>query len=619
MGIPTYNEFWHLDRFQVDSLHAAAEFPMKLRSFFYALAASVLVLLLISASGFYWITSHSPLALLRGGQVASPTAAMFVPKQAPVLVSLLVNPDRLESFRQVVARPGERRRSRAELEQLKQSLLANTGLDYRRDVQPWLGDEITLAITSSDIDRDDQNGQQLGYLLAVATQDPERSREFLQLFWQKRAIAGTDLVFEQYKGVKLIYGNSKEVKQLKGKRRQSTSSPLTLNASPSLASAVVGNQFVLFANHPKVLRDAVNNVQAPDLSLRDSSTYQQALATLPKARIGLTFLNLPTLATLIGNEAPSPLYESEAIALELTRKGLIAETALLATADTAIPTRPVLAQPVGALNYLPAATALAFSGSNLNLQGYTTQNQQWLQVTNGFAGFDATSRLVNQPLADLKTHWGIELPQDIFDWVQGEYALGLLPRATPVGSDWILVAQKSADTAEPALERLDAIAKQQGLSVGPLTLGNQQITTWTKLATAATQTAGSNQEPMTLKAQVKGVHATVDNYEIFTSSVEAMGEALQAPQNPLLTQRKFQQAIAPLPQPNEGYVYLDWLASQPVLERQLPILKFVELSGQPLFSYLRSLSASSYSAETGIRRGAVFVRLSAPAKSASTT
>jgi len=52
-------------------------------------------------------------------------------------------------------------------------LLANTGLDYRRDIQPWLG-EITLAVTTIDIDRDAQNGQP-GYLMALAT-NAARSR-----------------------------------------------------------------------------------------------------------------------------------------------------------------------------------------------------------------------------------------------------------------------------------------------------------------------------------------------------------------------------------------------------------------------------------------------------------
>jgi len=63
---------------------------------------------------------------------------------------------------------GQRRRARQELNQLKTNLLANTGLDYQRDIQPWLGDEITLAVTTIDIG-DEQNGRQPGYLMALAT------------------------------------------------------------------------------------------------------------------------------------------------------------------------------------------------------------------------------------------------------------------------------------------------------------------------------------------------------------------------------------------------------------------------------------------------------------------
>ena len=264
---------------------------MKRRSFFSLLAAGVLVLLLTGIGGFYWLVRESPLTLLRGGNQKTPEAAMFVPKQAPVMVSMLANPDRLESFGQVVALPGKRRRSRQELNQLKTNLLANTGLDYRRDIQPWLGDEITLAVTTIDIDRDEQNGRQPGYLMALAPKNAARSREFLDLLFDKRAIAGTDLAFERYKGVELIYDNSRPQVD-----KQNTLDR-TAKSQETLAGAVVGSRFVLFANHPKVLRDAINSVQATDLNLTSFKEYQQALTQLPQSRIGLIFLNLPSVAT----------------------------------------------------------------------------------------------------------------------------------------------------------------------------------------------------------------------------------------------------------------------------------------------------------------------------------
>ncbi|NET08834.1 MAG: DUF3352 domain-containing protein, partial [Symploca sp. SIO2B6] len=42
------------------------------------------------------LTSQSPLNLLHGGVNTNPTAAMFVPKQAPIMFSMQVNPERLE-------------------------------------------------------------------------------------------------------------------------------------------------------------------------------------------------------------------------------------------------------------------------------------------------------------------------------------------------------------------------------------------------------------------------------------------------------------------------------------------------------------------------------------------
>lgn len=578
---------------------------MKRRSFFSFLAAGVVVLLSIGIGGYYWLAAQSPLTLLQGGGVAEPTAAMFVPKQAPVMVSMLVNPDRLEGFGQVVTPPGERRRSRKELNQLKTSLLANTGLDYQRDIQPWLGDEITLAVTNVDIDSDGENGRQPGYLMALATKDAARSREFLQLLFSKRAIAGTDLVYEQYEGVKLIYDNSRP--QLE-KQKALEQSPT--KSKGKLSGAVVGDRFVLFANHPKVLRDAINNVQAADLNLTSSSQYQQALTRLPPGRIGVTFLNLPRVVEWRGLE-PQQTYESQIIALELKRQGLLAETTLLAAPEKEIsPPAQTLAQLVGALQYIPAATGFSISGSDLSRLENTDLNQLWTQVSAGLSGsgYDGISG-VNQPLVALQARWGIDLQQDIFSWVKGEYALGLLPHADETAPDWIFVAEKS-DAAEQGISRLDAIASKQGLNITSLPVGNQKVSAWTVLTTAPASSSEPDRASITLKAKVQGVHATVGNYEILTTSVEAMDEALKAPQiGSLVNNPKFQASIDAIPRPNEGYVYLDWTASQEILERQMPILKLLEVVGKPFFNNLRSLTISSYSSETGLLKGGVFFRL----------
>ena len=592
---------------------------MKLRSFFYLLATLVAGLLLTGTIAFFWLFAQSPLGLLNGSR-QPPSAAMFVSKQAPVMASLLVNPDRLTTLRQIIVKPGDRRQARAELDQVKQGIVSAMGLDYRRDLQPWLGNEITIAVTSRDIDRDLKNGQQPGYLVAMSTQDSQRSREFLQVFWQKRAIAGADLIFESYKGTQLIYGRDLKDPEA-GEKSSERSSQTVAQISPrSWASAVVGNQFILFANSPKVLRDAINTVQATELGLASSADYQTAIASLDRGRVGLVFLNLPQIAALTG-EAPTGAqppttsvqtgtYESLAIGVGLDRQGLVAETALLTPTGQVAPT-PSRSQPIGALNYIPATSPFLTAGVNLD--------QFWSSLSQGVSGYDSVAKLLNRPVDALHDRWQLDLPQDIFSWVKGDYALGLVPRraesltdekTTVSGSaDWVFIADKSADqNAQAAIDHLDAIAKTQGISVGSLQLSDQTVNIWTRLSTAQ-DSKKSGPKVLDVQAQVAGVHASVGNYEIFTTSVEAMSEVLKATQTPIAKSKTFRQAIAPLATPNNGYLYLNWETAQPLLESRFPILKVLELAGQPFFEHLRSFALSSYGGQSSVQPGRAFIQL----------
>lgn len=536
-------------------------------SFFGFLVAGAIALLLIGITGFYWFFARSPVNLVTS--TGQPGAAIFVSKLAPVMVSLLANPDRL----QALERDGF-------VSKLKTSLLAKSSIDYNQDIQPWLGKEITLAVTTLDIDRDPENGQQPGYLMALATEKPEKSREFVELLFSRRVLAGANLGVEQYKGVKLIYDNQE-----------------------NLAGAVVGDKFVLFANDLKVLREAINNVQAPDLNLTSSAKYQKATQQLPKGAVAVAFLNLPTVAQWQGLELSEPTYHSQITSLVLNPKGLLAETTFLSTSEV-VPPSPLLSQPVGALKYIPASAGLAISGANLRNLGDSNFAQFWRQATATIygSGEDALKKLA-QPLVDMQKRWGLNLAQDIFSWVGGEYALALSPSAGKTTADWVFVVEKSPEVVE-GVGRLDAIATANGFNISSLTLGQQKISAWTELTTAT-----KDQSSLTVEAKVKGAHTTLDNYEIFTSNLETMDKILTAKDNSLIDNPEFQASIAVIPQPNQGYIYLDWTKSQNLLERQLPILKLVEIFGKPLFDNLRSLTVSSYGNETTALKGGVFFQL----------
>ncbi len=562
---------------------------MKRRSFFTILAAVAAVLLLAGITGFAWLFAQSPLGLLRGSPQPNPQAMIFIPQQAPVMGSLMVRPDRLEGLQLALVPPDQRKAQRAEFEALRDGLLGG-GLNYGRDVQPWLGDEVTLAVTTLDIDRDSGNGNQPGYLLALVTRNTTRSREFLQLFWQQRSVSPQDLAFEQYQGTQIIYGQVKSASPEAQAEAQAEASVVPL----TLASAVVGDRFVLFANSPKVLRDAINNVQAVELNLGHDPDYRRAIAALPANRIALSYVNLPQLAALFGDRksldaVSAGAFEHLVIGLGIDRQGLIANTAVLGgTAESA-----QLAKPVAVLRYLPKTSPVTIAGTNLAAA--------WTGLSQGLQDYRLAGNLLQQPIAAWGKQWQLDLAQDLFPWVKGNYALGLLPDSP---QDWLFVADKATNPDYvQGLAKLNAIAQQQNLTVAPVKLGEQTVSAWTRLATKADQSPN-------LDAKAVGAWVELGDAVVFASSIEAMQQALAVPQSVRQSlDRSLSQSIAPIEDRNNGYLYVDWPTVKPLLAEKAPIVRLLDLVAQPLSKNLKSLTLSGYGGEADVHRGAVFLRL----------
>ena len=550
---------------------------MKVRLVFISIILTVVLLLSTAAGGFYWILQQSPLFLLQNNTSSQSAAAMFVPRQAAMMISMIVNPDQLEVLEQLKIPVGQRRRVHRELNQVKKTLLSDPGLDYGKDIQPWLGSEITLAVTSLDFDRHPENGVQPGYLLVLEAKDPELAKEFLQLSFSRQAIAGTsDLVFETYKGVNLIY---------KGPENP---------GNTTFTSGVVGN-YVLLANHPKVLRGAINNVQVPDLNLKSAPYYQEALRTIEEPRIGIAFFNLPYFSAWSTSTAVPETPETQqmlTLALDLKSQGLTAETALIGVTDPEnLP--PALVEPVGALQYVPSDSILTLAGTDLN--------GLWEQFQTGLDDSSPLSQLVNRSLNNLAKPFALDFPRDIFSWVEGEYALSLFPHGDTHQLNWIFVTEnKSAAKYELGIESLDKLAQERELNESKFPFGDRNITAWTEVK------AAPEEQEIRLNTEIKGVHVREGNYEIFCNNLGALFTVLEGEENSLLSQETFQDAIASLPTENDGYLYIDWQKGKESFEQKFPPLQVLEFVAQPLFNHLNQLTFVSQGRENSISHGTIF-------------
>ena len=121
---------------------------MKFRSFIRPLALVAGLVLVVGLGLLGRLTLNTPLYLIERGGQAQPLALQFVPKQAPVVASVLVRPDRLADLWDYLAPPRLRQGTHRDQARIEQVLLANTGLSYSRDIQPWLGEEVTAPMAS---------------------------------------------------------------------------------------------------------------------------------------------------------------------------------------------------------------------------------------------------------------------------------------------------------------------------------------------------------------------------------------------------------------------------------------------------------------------------------------
>ncbi|MGC1307702.1 MAG: DUF3352 domain-containing protein [Phormidesmis sp.] len=541
------------------------------RTFLGVILTLGLALLLAGAGGFWYLTANSPLALRSGGDRPIAAATAFVPSQSPLTFSLLTQPDRLIAFQQASAATSQREQGRDEVTQLKQTLLERTGLDYDRDIQPWIGSEVTFAFTDKDLDSE-AAGAQPGYLVAmeIAPERQQAAREFLQLLWQRQSLAGNLPISERMSGVRLLYSQSKA----------------------AIASALVGDQLILFANDVRVLRHSIRASQTA-MNLAQNRAYRETVAKLPAERIGLAYVDTASLGELSrppGSDPAAVVKPSfAAIGLGLTRSGLVANARLAALSSSqrsrlnsfrsaeAVPLSEPIAVPPEALTFLPGSSSLALASRDLT------------QIAPAL-----TARGI--PIDVLPNFFQVGHEASAWDWATADYALG----QTGSANDWILaVAKKNTQetTRENAgVARLDEVAIAQGYSAVPITLGEAQATAWTRFK--APDVSKSRRQPSStgLETEILGLHlqqrSAESDYEIFASSLDAMESALAAPADSLLNSERFLQALAPLSQPNQGYFYADWSKIAPAAGRAWPAFNLISVAARPFLRHIDVISAT---------------------------
>ena len=566
---------------------------MKRRSISTVLLAAIVLPLVLLIAGVTWSKSYDPFKSLSKSPSASAnlTTSLFVAQNAPISLSLMVNPDRLLSVSPAPLNFGKSK-TQDELENLRDSLLGLGELDYKTNILPWLGDELTLAVTSRDVDRTLADGLQPGYLLALKTNDAIASRAFLREFWRVRAAVTQQT--ETYQGSDITYG---QVKNGQVKNGQVKKSVVQVSDVPfTLASAIVGNQYVLFANSPKVLKNAINNVQVPRLNLRGNVQYQRALGSIESKHLGILYINLPEFTALTGDDSivrslvqlptESPItYNTMAMGLRGSRSGLILDTVLVPDDELSpesdrqtVQTKAIQtkSRTLDILKVLPDLSMAVAVGNNLA--------ELWPTISNTVKGYPALEAFQAQALQSLAVQSQLNLIQDVFQWVKGDYGFAVTPIKPNQPTQWVFAVKRDGQEIEQGIAKLDKIARDRGLTIGPVKLGDQTVQAWTQL---------SSSKNTQLTANTIAAHTTIGNYEVFSTSLKMLEDLANQSKKTLNQSSDWTLATREIDNRNQGYAYVDWNAVQPLLEKQIPGLRLIEILAQPIVTHLKSLTISA--------------------------
>ncbi len=606
---------------------------MKRRSISKVLLTALLIPLVLLLAGIVWFVSYDPFKAISNS--LEPSMAMFLPQNAPLSLSLTVNPDRLLAISPSPLKFGPSK-TKTELEDLRDSLLGLGELDYKTQVLPWLGDEMTLAVTSRDVDRTLEDGRQPGYLLILKTNDATASRDFLRSFWRLRSSMQTAQNKEIYKGSEITYG------QVKNSIPQFSEVPFTL------ASAIVGNQYLLFANSPKVLKNAINNVQASTLNLQANAQYQKALGAIDSKRLGVMYVNLPEFTALTGDDSvlrsiaqlpeQSPVnYGAMAIALNASSSGLIFDTALVPETALELQTTPETSKSsqsgklldnvdfdnldwdnvdldhvdldnlLESLDNLPNITTV-LPANSMTIAVGTHLSELWPTIARTVKGYPQLERLQNQALQPLAAQSQLDLIQDIFQWVKGQYGLAIAAPQSNQPAEWVFAVKRETSEIQQGLAKLDKIARDRGLTIGPVKLSNNQtVQAWTELSSANSSSAVN---PSNLTAKTIAAHTSIGDYEVFSTSLETLGKLASHSTKTLESDKNWNQSLQNITKPNQGYLYADWDALQPIVEQKIPGLRLLEILAQPIVTHLNSFTLSAgESSKSGIAKGTIVVGL----------
>jgi hypothetical protein len=407
-----------------------------------------------------------------------------------------------------------------ELQNFKQSFLKDTGLSLDEDILPLLDGVVVALLPPTTVESADAPE----LLAVVSSSNPLKALKLLT-----KAKDGGEIKIEtsDHKGVKL--------------------SEMTTAQGSKFYSAVLKQRLVLSPTRRPV-EMAIETSQGGD-SLADLPQAAQALKGNDDSVLRLYIPNYGELVTNLMTLSPdaAPL-SPEAMAQMGKVKSIVASLAVeqeglrFQAASALDPSlRPADLKPGqgDAVKRFPANTVAFFNGQGIG--------QSWGKLTEESAALPESS-MVFDLMRSASQQVNVDLDKDVFGWMTGEYAFGIVPvqeglvGQVGMGAAFVL---DSGDrpTTEAFFGKLDKLATGNQFKVAQKNLGKQAITAW--------------QAPMGSEEAIVG-RGWIDKDSMFLATGDSLIASMsRAPAEALPSNAVYRAVMAELPKNAMGYGFVN--------------------------------------------------------------
>lgn len=400
-----------------------------------------------------------------------PVGAEVVPKDAMMTISVSTDPRKWEEVKQF-GTPESQAAFQKFLGQLRDRFLTTYGYNYQRDIQPWVGNQVMIALlrkqtlettNSTTPDTPPPPPAQQATVVVLPIADPLKAQQILD---RPKQLKQGKVVERTYRGI--------QIKDTEGVPNQ------------NFSAAVLGKNFLVVADSQTAMNQVID-IYKGDQSLAKVPGYVTALQKIETpGPFGQLYLNIPVAASYASAKSITPVSQENLKQLE-DNQGLAATVNLvnegleLKAISWLKPNSEkkftVENNATQMLNRIPGNALMMISGSNLQ--------RMWDDYVQGAAANPVAPVNPEALRKSVNNATGMDLEKNFLNWMAGEYSLSLVPMAK--SSDELqkfaagfvfMVKASDRRAAEDSLKKLDEMMKGKDFEVGEAVANGESVVKW---------------------------------------------------------------------------------------------------------------------------------------------